>query len=334
MAMTALIDTIAAGGGAVDEGGFLEIHGGPQWVTFRGRDRANPALLLIGGPGAAFSACAEFFAPWESELTIVQWDQPGAGATHAKNGAGDSEPLTIERLARDGIAVATAACRALRRRTIGLLCASGGTMVGLTMIARRPRLFGAYVGTGQIVDWLRQDASSYERLVAAARARGDQSTLAELEQIGPPPYRDTATDAVKSKYAGAPTAAEQRELATMMQLAVAAFRNPATRFIAHGLPFEDVRARATAAYDALRPDIVGFDARRLGHRFDVPLCVFQGAADAFTVTSEVERWLAAVEAPSKRLELVPGAGHSALFLREPMLELLRAHVRQVLVDAG
>jgi pimeloyl-ACP methyl ester carboxylesterase len=332
--MTDLIETIAAGLGAIDEGGFVDVHGVQQWVTFRGRDRANPAVLLIGGPGAAFSACAEFFAPWERELTIVQWDQPAAGATHARNGAAYAEPLTIERLARDGIAVAAAACRALRRRTIGLLCASGGTIVGLTMIARRPELFGAYVGTGQIVDWPRQDAISYERLIDAARARGDHSALAELAQIGPPPYRDTATDAVKSKYAGAMTAAEQGELAAMMQLTIAAFRNPATRFIAHGLPFEDVRVRATAAYDALRPDIVGFEARRLGQQFEVPLFVFQGAADDFTVTSEVERWLAAVEAPAKRLELVPGAGHGAIFLRRPMLELLREHVRPVLLSAG
>jgi pimeloyl-ACP methyl ester carboxylesterase len=332
--MTESTDTVANGRGAIDEGGFVTIEGLPQWLTIRGSDRANPALLLLGGPGAAFSPGARFFEPWERDFTLVQWDQPGAGATHAKNGDAGMRPFTIERLARDGIAVAERVCRALGRRTIGLLCASGGTIVGLRMIARRPALFGAYVGTGQIVDWQRQDALSYERLLARARSAGNAAMLADLERIGPPPYADTPTDAVKSQHAGAMTPAEQTELVAMMQAAVAAFGDPTAKFVAHGLPYEDVRMRATAAYDALRSEIVTFDARRLGMRFDVPIFVFQGANDTFTVTSEVERWFAEVDAPAKRLELIEGAGHSTIFLREPLLALLKAHVRPVLEAAG
>ena len=39
----------------IDEGAFVPIDGVPQWVTIRGRDRANPALVIVTGPGAAFS---------------------------------------------------------------------------------------------------------------------------------------------------------------------------------------------------------------------------------------------------------------------------------------
>src|SRR5207344_47139 len=72
---------------SIDEGQFVTIGGVDQWVTMRGQDAVNPLLLLIGGPGAAFSSMARFFAPWERDFTLVQWDQPGAGATQAKNGA-------------------------------------------------------------------------------------------------------------------------------------------------------------------------------------------------------------------------------------------------------
>ena len=35
---------------SIDDGAFVDINGVPQWLTLRGGS-ANPALLLIGGPG-------------------------------------------------------------------------------------------------------------------------------------------------------------------------------------------------------------------------------------------------------------------------------------------
>ena len=69
------------GARAIDQGLFLDIDGLPQWVTLRGRDLANPALMILPGPGGAFTSWAAFFAPWETAFTLVQWDQPGGGAT-------------------------------------------------------------------------------------------------------------------------------------------------------------------------------------------------------------------------------------------------------------
>jgi len=80
------------------------------------------------------------------------------------------------------------ACERLQVAKVALLCFSGGTIVGLTMARRRPDLFSAYIGSGQIVDWERQDAAGFELLLARARARGDESMLRELTAIGPPPY--------------------------------------------------------------------------------------------------------------------------------------------------
>src|SRR5215831_13622976 len=97
---------------AVDEGLFLDIHGVPQWVTLRGCDAANPALMIVTGPGAAFSPMAPLFAPWEARFTVMQWDQPRAGATLAKT-PDDPQPFTYARLARDGVAVAQAVCARL-----------------------------------------------------------------------------------------------------------------------------------------------------------------------------------------------------------------------------
>jgi pimeloyl-ACP methyl ester carboxylesterase len=324
-------DPHGSGEGRSDEGLFVDIHGVEQWLVLRGADRRNPALMLVPGPGGATSTWAPFFAAWEERYTLIHWDQPGGGATQAKNGDRGTGPLTLERLARDGIAAADFARRRLGVRRVALLGVSGGTIVGLMMIRERPDLFSAYVGSGQVVDWARQDALSYRLLIERAHAANDLDALAELERIGPPPYADTATDAVKARYAGAWTAAEAAAVAPIFALVAEARGGRLASYLAPGLELGDPRTVATAAYDRLRPEIVAFDARRLGTRFDVPLFFFQGADDRYTVTEEVRRYVAEIDAPAKTLVEIEGAGHSAFLLRDEMLRLLELHVRPVVM---
>ena len=56
-------------------------------------------ILTPPEPIHTFSAMAPVFVPWEARFTLVQWDQPGAGATLAAN-SDDKAPLTYDRLAR------------------------------------------------------------------------------------------------------------------------------------------------------------------------------------------------------------------------------------------
>jgi pimeloyl-ACP methyl ester carboxylesterase len=311
----------------IDKGMFVDINGVDQWLTIRGGDRRNPALLILSGPGAALSPLAMFYAPWEARFTLVQWDQPGAGATHGKNGEAGTGPLSIERIARDGIAVAEFVCEYLDTRKIAVLGFSGGTIVGLHMVSRRPDLFSAYVGSGQIVNWARQDALGYELLLQRARGTGDATAVAELESIGPPPYPDTATDAIKSKYAGAMTAEEQGEMGKL--IAVMQSIRPDASYLARGVKLEDPRARSLVVYDRLRNDIVAFDAWRLGLEFQVPMFFFQGEDDLFTVTSEVRRYEAEITAPRKAFVPIEGAGHSTFVLRDRLLALLETHLTKL-----
>ena len=310
---------------SIDEGVFVDVKGVPQWITMRGADRANPALLLVGGPGAAFAALAPFFAAWERDFTLVQWDQPGAGYTFAQSGA---EPKSVAALAEDGVRVAELVCAWLGTAKLALFAFSGGTIVGLNMIRRRPDLFTAYVGSGQIVDWARQDAVSYALLLRRASALGNAAMLAELEMIGPPPYADSATDAVKSKYAGAPTPREAAAFAELMPFMGAALQGvPAgAPYFARGLEWPEPLARSFAAYTALRREIVTFDARRLGLEFALPMFFLQGEDDVFTVTAEVRAYAAELVAPHVDLLTIAGAGHGALLLRDDILALLKRHV--------
>ncbi len=318
---------------SIDEGAFVEIYGTPQWLTFRGSDRGNPALLILSGAGAALSRMAPFFAPWERDFTLVQWDQPGAGATQGKNGEAATGPLTLDRITADAIAVAEFVRKHLSTEKIAVLGVSGGSIIGLKTIKRRPELFSAYAGTGQGVNWMRQEQLGYAMVLEQARAAGDQDAVAELEKIGAPPYKDAVTDAIKSKHCGALTPAEQDYLASLDPAIMAAVRTPpaGASWIAPGLAVTDPRATAMAAYEKLRGDIFAFDAYQLGISFAVPMFFLQGDRDAYTVTAEVEAYAAKIQAPQKLFVTVPGGGHSAFFLRDAFLALLTTHVRPVVV---
>jgi len=56
------------------------------------------------------------------------------------------------------------------------------------MVRRRPELFLAYVGAGQVVDMQQGEAVSYAALMAQLQARADAKSIAALEAVGPPPY--------------------------------------------------------------------------------------------------------------------------------------------------
>ena len=317
---------------AIDEGLFLDIAGQPQWVTIRGRDLGNPVLMILTGAGAAFSPLAPVFSPWEARFTLVQWDQPGAGATLAKT-PDDPSPFTYARLAADGCEVAAEVCARLGVARLALFAISGGTIMAMHMVRRRPDLFSAYVGNGQVVNWRAQEASSYRLMLAAARAAGDASAVAEIEGLGPPPWADAMAEFAKSRYANAPTPAEE---AAMAGPAWALVREPpaGASWRAPVAPHAEPMAAAFAAYQAIRAEMQAFDATALGLNWPIPMIFLQGARDAHTTAPEVEAYAATITAPVVRYVPIAEGGHMSSFLVERLLALMEANLLPLARDAN
>jgi pimeloyl-ACP methyl ester carboxylesterase len=303
---------------ALDEGFFLEVGGLEQWVSVRGRDPANPALLILPGAGAALSSVAPFFAAWENDFTLVHWDQPGAGYTAASN-PNDKQALSYARLARDGVAVAAAVKNRCGLRRLALLATSGGTVTALKMAKARPELFCAYIGNGQIVCRETQENLSYRTVLDRALRAGDKTAIDELHKLGLPPYDDPMGDLIKSGYANAPTPAEGEAWAELVAMGPPP---PGARYAPPNPPVLDTAATAYNAYRATRDELTAFDARALGLSFGLPMYFIQGEADAHTVTSEVALYAAELQAPQVQLSLITGEGHLSFFLREQMLARL------------
>ena len=186
----------------IDEALFVPIGGREHWITIRGQDRSNPVVLVLhGGPGMAMAPFATALSSYERTYTLVQWDQPGAAKTFRRGGSTMPSDLTIADIVDDGIEVAEFAKARLEVDKLVLLGWSWGSIVGIEMARKRPELFAAYVGTGQIAAMKAGEALVYERVLAKARQRGNSQAVRELEAIGAPPYDSLAEIDTQRKWA-------------------------------------------------------------------------------------------------------------------------------------
>jgi pimeloyl-ACP methyl ester carboxylesterase len=303
--------TISAANG-IDETTFLRIGNTRQWVSIRGQDRRNPVVLLLhGGPGASLGPMAPSFVPWERDYVVVQWDQRGAGRTFGEAGRVLDPSLTIESIAADGTRVAEFLRSHLQQNKIVLVGWSWGSALGVHMIKTRPDLFSAYVGTGQVVNMKEGEALAYTRVLAKARMRGDADAVAELEQVGPPPYAALQELGVQRKWA-----AVYEGYASNATLLFDALLAPRTS-LADTYDFVSglIQSQNHFFGPSMNGPFIDADLERLGLEFAVPIFVVQGTEDDYTPAAVSRAYVDGLSAPDKEFIPIDGAGHFAIVSR-------------------
>lgn len=310
----------------IDEARYVPIGGIEQYITIRGENRDNPVILFLhGGPGDATNPWGYLaFRSWLKHFTVVQWDQRGAGRTLGKSGPDVASTITIERMTRDGVELAEYLRKTLRKDKLILVGHSWGSVLGTFIAKARPDLFYAFVGTGQVADQTRNYTVAYEDLLKKAQSLGEQTALAELRAIGPPPYEDFRGWGVQRKWS---TLFEHSDLFINAMFGAA--------LSAPGYSYEDLddwfNGQDLSGRELI-PQTAGLDMKALGGKFALPVFVIQGAEDFTTPTGLARELVASIHAPRKELVTIPGAGHFAVFtktdefLRE-LLERVRPLVR-------
>jgi pimeloyl-ACP methyl ester carboxylesterase len=307
----------------IQEMRFVTLGGVQQWITIRGADRANPVLLIVhGGPGDAQSSLRDTYAVYEKDFTIVQWDQRGAGKTYAQNPDSSPEP---ERVESDGIELAEYLCGYLAKRKILLLGHSWGSYLAIGMVQRRPELFAAYIGTGQVGSWRAQVQAQFDFLLARARAAGDRERVKQLEAIGTPDPNDAEQYfswwRIRNPYMSRADAKWFEEL----------------RRLYDGMTEEEKRTDAAAGAYSMRTTlstILAEDLPTTARTLEVPFFVIQGKEDMVSPTSVAVEYFNVVKAPKKKLILIEHAGHFALVThREEFRAALVREVRPIAVKS-
>jgi len=159
-----------------------------QWVLIRSEDVGNPVVLFVhGGPGTSqLTLNRRNTRRLEKHFTVVNWDQRGAGKSFAAGR--DRARMTRAQFVDDVIALASYLAERFHRDRILLVGHSWGSVIGMLAVSRRPDLFSAYVGIGQMSRMAASERLSYEWTLEEARRAGDKASVRTLTEIGPPPY--------------------------------------------------------------------------------------------------------------------------------------------------
>jgi acetyl esterase len=301
----------------INKQGFVRINGIEQWVTIKGDSTKPVVLFLHGGPGSPMSPYADaIYGQWEKDFMLVQWDQRGAGRTYGYNAPEEltpeylrANPLTLEQMTADGIALARHLTKALGKKKIILFGSSWGSVLGVSMVQKSPELFYAYIGHSQVTDPAASNLFAYNKVVQLAQQAKDQASLDVLQLIGRPPY-DTAKHAgqfmrIIKKY--------QQKNATLA---------PASWFV---LPAEyDNKKDDAHRSDGDDYSFVNYTGdKRLGIApmsakinylkdavtFKLPVYFIQGEEDIQTPASMNKTYFDKIKAPAKKFILLPKTEH-------------------------
>jgi len=311
----------------ISEGGFVKIGGIDQFIQIRGDDTRNPVLLVLhGGPGSSYVPATSIFLNWEKYFTVVQWDQRGTGRSYGRDRSAGAGEMTIERMVQDGIEVAKYARQRLHKDKIILYGTSWGTILGTAIAARRPDLLYAYVGSGQVVDARRNEEIGYATLLRSVRQAGDARAIAALTAIGPPPYKGFTELGIERHWFYEYVSPAEKKFMESEIWDVIFHPYYSIRDIIDdndGLIFS-IRSLFK---EALSADLESYT------KFQVPFIVIDGAEDTLTPPSLVKEYLATIDAPEKKLIMIPGGGHLvSLAMPDQVLAQFLTEVRPLAVD--
>jgi len=311
----------------------VPLGGTQQWIAVRGRDRANPILLMIhGGPASPdMPRSWAFQTGWEDYFTVVQWDQRGAGKTFGANDPATISPtLSLERITEDASELVQFLRTRYGKAKVFVLGHSWGTLVGLGLAHRHPEWLHAYVGMGQLVNGQDNERVGYALTLEAARAAGNAQAVEELKAIAPYPEADgslpipkLSTERQWSIHCGGLTHGRDI-LDYYSDLAILGPEYTAADVAA-------LDRGSELSLPRLLPDLAKFDYTDVTH-FDCPIIVFAGRYDTTTPSSVAAAWIARVHAPKTQLIWFEQSAHMIMF-EEPGRVLVHL-VEDVLPLAG
>lgn len=314
---------------AIDRTTFVELGGVEQFVSIRGRNTANPILIVCHGGPALPSLPSSWI--WqrgvEDYFTVINYDQRASGRSAA--GATAEMDLSIDRYADDLVELIAWAQDELGVEKVGVLGHSWGTIIGITVAERRPDLLWGYIGVGQVISGAENEVESFDFALRSATADRNEDAIAELRSLG--------------EYPGTQPLTTERIVTCRKWAqhygALSAYRSDSAYFLESQelSPYYTadelnlIGAGQQATMPQVLPQLLSFDGRdRIA--FDVPMLQFLGRHDFTTPTGPVERWFARVTAPSKDAVWFENSAHLCM-LEEPG-KFVVSLVRLALPHAG
>ncbi len=282
-------------------GGVAELaRVGDLGVMIRGARTDLPVLLFVpGAPGGSeLGAVRTRLAALERHFVLATLDRRGGGASYPA--LDPTGRVTVDRVVTDILDVADHLRKRFRQERVYLLGHSGGSILSVLAVTRRPEKFHAYIGTGQAVDLTASDRLCYDDIRAWARATGRSDLDRQLERQGPPPYREVWKYEPVMLYGN--QAYAQQDLGFVLGV-----REYTLLQKVHTLN------AILDSWAVLYPRMRDIDLRRDVPSLPVPAYFVQGGTEMRGLSVLFDQWYERLRAPRKELIVVPGGGHRAIF---------------------
>lgn len=304
---------------------FVTVNGTEQYLLhYAAKEEAPVLLYLHGGPGAPEHLMAyKQKEMWKDAITLVHWDQRGAGQTLNKNKK--KSPESIEQMEKDLDAVVEYLKKKYQKDKIILLGHSWGTILGSVYALQHPENVLAYIGSGQMVDGMENERVGYEQLCENVKKSCNEKHAKMLEEIKEYPAKDIQQTL---KYLPKVHKMEMyytksnvnSEMSKIMK------KSPCFRL-------SDVVSLLTSAKanQKLITEVLNFQLREYGTKYEVPVFYILGEKDNATPTSVCEAYFETITAPKKELVIIKEAGHNLMYEQsqkyaEQLLHILKNEI--------
>ena len=304
-----------------------EINGTRQWLLYRAADRTKPVVLFVhGGPGYPLTWFSRAFdGLLQNDFVVVHWDQRNAGKSYSPDTPFES--YTLDQIVDDGLEVTEHLKRKFGRDKIILVGHSWGTLVAANMVKRRPASFRAYVSVGTAAEWKRGEELRYAQLQMLARERNDQTAIADLERLGPPPYKSSERYQRFGElivrldgFAGTSRKLTEEQLAQAIQ--------QTTEYTG-----EEIATAVEALkgnLDRLGEFLNSYVLKKAVPKLDVPVYFVQGRHDMNTPTELAKEYFDDIEAPrGKHWIVFEDAAHLPMYEQpQQFLDVLKSTLQE------
>jgi pimeloyl-ACP methyl ester carboxylesterase len=238
--------------------------------------------------------------------------------------------VKIDDYVKDAIELAIYLTHKYHKKKLILIGHSWGTIIGMKAALKRPDLFYAYVGIGQVINTRENERLSVEYAIAQALKFRNDTALAALKSISPYPGNQPIT---------------RERIITARKWAqyyggLSAFRHESRYYFNGALLSPEYSRQDIKAIDQgnlftlwrVLPEFLQVNFNPI-KQFPIPVFMFMGRQDYTTPSAPVEAWLKAVRAPLKKGIWFENSAHLIPF-EEPgkLLITLREHLRPVAIE--
>lgn len=311
----------------LDEKIFIEVNGDQQGMFLQSVDTDNPVLLFLhGGPGSPeFAFTQEKPTGLEDLFTVCWWEQRGSGISYKKNIS--RETMTIEQMIADTLVVTDYLRDRFKKDKIYIIGHSWGTLLGTLTVQRKPELFHAYIGIGQLSNQLESERLAYTYMLNEFRQKGEQRMVRKMEKFPIDQGADVTNTYLSVRSAG------------MMKLGVGVMHDCRSmlniggmllRFKGYSLKEKIKFMQGNSfALECLWDDILKIDLIKEIPELDIPIYILHGKYDyqvSYTLAKEFSQ---SIKAPLVSFYTFEKSAHSPCFEEpEKMYRILREDILQ------